>query len=99
MFKLLVKFPSRNRPQKFKSTVEQYVGGCSGKHHVRFVITMDEDDSTMNNLASTLLSMWYGMLVCAPCHICFEVLVVTVFATDAMIVTSFNNNDLDKIFM
>jgi hypothetical protein len=43
-----VKFPSRNRPEKFKSILDQYIGGCSGKHHVRFVITMDEDDSTMN---------------------------------------------------
>ena len=49
MYKLLVKFPSRNRPEKFKSILDQYVGGRSGKHHVRFVITMDEDDSTMNN--------------------------------------------------
>ena len=48
MYKLIVKFPSRNRPEKFKSILDQYIGGCSGKHHVRFVITMDEDDSTMN---------------------------------------------------
>jgi hypothetical protein len=48
MYKLLVKFPSRNRPEKFKSILDQYIGGCSGKHHVRFVITLDEDDSTMN---------------------------------------------------
>jgi hypothetical protein len=49
MYKLLVKFPSRNRPNKFKSILEQYIGACSGKHHVRFVITLDEDDETMNN--------------------------------------------------
>ena len=48
MYKLLVKFPSRNRPEKFKTRLNEYVGSCSGKHHVRFVISMDEDDKTMN---------------------------------------------------
>ena len=48
MFKLLVKFPSRNRPEKFKSILNRYVEWLSGKHSVRFIITMDEDDSTMN---------------------------------------------------
>ena len=44
MFKLVVKFPSRNRPNKFKTRLDEYIGGCSGNHHVRFIITMDEDD-------------------------------------------------------
>ena len=48
MYKLLVKFPSRNRPEKFKTRLNEYIGACSGKHQVRFVISMDEDDETMN---------------------------------------------------
>mgnify|MGYP003112719173 CR=1 FL=1 len=49
MSKLLVKFPTRNRPEKFKRILERYIEFLSGKHDVRFVITMDEDDETMNN--------------------------------------------------
>ena len=48
MFKLLVKFPSRNRPEKFRSVLDKYIDWKSGKHDIRFVITMDEDDSSMN---------------------------------------------------
>ena len=49
MSKLLVKFPSRNRPEKFKKTLDDYTSKISGKHEVRFVISMDADDETMNN--------------------------------------------------
>ena len=48
MSKLLIKFPTRNRPEKFKHILEKSIKYLSGKHDVRFVITMDEDDSTMN---------------------------------------------------
>ena len=49
MSKLLVKFPSRNRPDKFKNILDDYTSKVSGKHEVRFVISMDSDDPTMNN--------------------------------------------------
>jgi len=48
MKKLLIKFPTRNRPEKFKKVLQLYIDMLSGKHNVRFVVTMDEDDSTMN---------------------------------------------------
>jgi hypothetical protein len=48
MSKLLIKFPTRNRPEKFKNVLNKYVDFLSGNHDVRFVITMDEDDKTMN---------------------------------------------------
>jgi hypothetical protein len=48
MPKLIIKFPTRNRPDKFKKVLQLYIDGLSGKHDVKFVITMDEDDSTMN---------------------------------------------------
>jgi len=48
MSKLLIKFPSRNRPEKFKKVLSKYIDNLSGNHDVRFVITMDTDDDTMN---------------------------------------------------
>lgn len=49
MARLLIKFPTRNRPEKFKKVFQLYIDNLSGKHDVKFVISMDEDDSTMNN--------------------------------------------------
>lgn len=47
--KLIYKFPSRNRPDKFKKVLEKSIKYLSGKNDVRFVITLDNDDETMNN--------------------------------------------------
>ncbi len=49
MGKLLIKFPTRNRPEKFKRVYQQYYDYLSGNHDVKFVISMDNDDPTMNN--------------------------------------------------
>jgi hypothetical protein len=49
MGRLIVKFPSRNRPEKFKARFERYASFLSGRHQVRFVLSFDEDDPTMNN--------------------------------------------------
>ena len=49
MSKILIKFPTRNRPDKFKNVLEKTIKFLSGNHNVRFIITMDEDDLTMNN--------------------------------------------------
>jgi len=46
--RILIKFPTRSRPEKFKSVLSKYADYLSGKHDVRFVITMDEDDGSMN---------------------------------------------------
>jgi len=46
---LLLKYPSRGRPEIFKSMVDHYIKNLSGKHNVRFVFTFDQDDDTMNN--------------------------------------------------
>ena len=48
MAKIVIKFPTRSRPEKFKKVFQKYIDFLSGKHDVRFVITMDEDDTTMN---------------------------------------------------
>ncbi len=49
MFDLLIKFPTRSRPDKFRNQFDKYYNMLSGKHRVKFVVTMDADDSTMNN--------------------------------------------------
>ena len=49
MKKIIYKFPSRGRPNKFKDVLDKSIAFQSKKHHVRYVITMDTDDATMNN--------------------------------------------------
>lgn len=49
MSRLVIKFPTRNRPEKFKSVFTRYMTFLSGVHDVRFVVSMDADDQTMNN--------------------------------------------------
>jgi len=49
MSRLVIKFPTRNRPEKFKSVFTRYMTFLSGLHDVRFVVSMDADDATMNN--------------------------------------------------
>lgn len=46
--KLLIKFPTRGRPQKFFYILTLYYQYMRGKHY-EFVISCDEDDETMNN--------------------------------------------------
>lgn len=49
IMRLVIKFPTRNRPKKFKDVFTKYREYLSGKHQVHFIITMDLDDATMNN--------------------------------------------------
>lgn len=47
--KLLIKFPTRGRVEKFFSTLDKYYEFLSGKCNVKFLITCDNDDIVMNN--------------------------------------------------
>ena len=47
--KLLIKFPTRRRPDIFFNTFDLYYRWLSGKHDVQFNISMDIDDDSMNN--------------------------------------------------
>lgn len=47
--KLVIKYPTRNRPAQFKALMENYIKLLSGKHEVLFILSMDNDDPTMNN--------------------------------------------------
>lgn len=47
--KILFKYPTKGRPEWFKSTLEKYYQLLSGENECRFIISMDTDDMTMNN--------------------------------------------------
>jgi hypothetical protein len=47
--KLLIKYPTRGRKIKFLSTLQKYYNFLSKKNDVTFLITMDDDDSELNN--------------------------------------------------
>lgn len=47
--KIVVKFPTRNRPEKFMGVLDRYIGMLSSMHEVHFVISYDYDDPSMNN--------------------------------------------------
>jgi len=47
--KILYKFATRERSEKFKKVLETYYQKMSKKHPFEFIISVDKDDSTMNN--------------------------------------------------
>ena len=47
----LFKYPTYRRPEWFKDTLQKYYNMLSGKNNARFLITLNEDDETMNNPA------------------------------------------------
>jgi len=49
-FKILVKFPTRQRPEKFFAALEQYVVKAKDTANLKFLITLDTNDGTMNTL-------------------------------------------------
>jgi hypothetical protein len=44
---LVIKFPTRARPDKFYSVIREYADKLSGRNNVRFEITIDSDDPSM----------------------------------------------------
>lgn len=49
-FKLLIKFPTRGRPEKFFQVLDRYIEKSKNISKIAFLISMDEDDTSMNNL-------------------------------------------------
>jgi len=47
--KILIKFPTRGRPDKFFAVLERYIAMADDVSKIAFLITADEDDATMNN--------------------------------------------------
>jgi hypothetical protein len=48
-YKLLIKFPIRERKEKFLSTLDKYYSLLEDKENTFFLITIDEDDDILNN--------------------------------------------------
>jgi hypothetical protein len=46
---ILIKYPSKGRPDLFKQTSKKFIDKLSGKHNVKFLFSLDIDDRTMNN--------------------------------------------------
>ena len=49
--RILIKFPTRSRPNKFFETLERYLATASGKHDIRVLVSCDIDDVSMFNMA------------------------------------------------
>ena len=47
--KILIKFPTKNRKNKFFNTLKKYHNLCEDINNLKFLISIDEDDSEMNN--------------------------------------------------
>ena len=47
--KILIKFPTRGRKDKFLSTLQKYYDLCKDINNTMFLISLDEDDTEMNN--------------------------------------------------
>lgn len=48
MIDLLIKYPTRSRPELFKSILSEYITKLSGNYKVKFIVSMDTDDNTCN---------------------------------------------------
>lgn len=49
--RILLKYPTRQRPAKFMENLDRYTSMSSGEHDIRIVVSMDEQDVAMNNPA------------------------------------------------
>jgi hypothetical protein len=47
--KILIKFPTRNRKEKFFDVLQKYYDYATDKKNLEFLITLDSDDLSMNN--------------------------------------------------
>jgi hypothetical protein len=47
--RILLKYPTRQRPAKFMANLTNYITKASGKHDILVVTTTDKDDVLMNN--------------------------------------------------
>lgn len=47
--KFLIKFPTRNRPDKFFNTLDKYINYFSLDNEFKILVSCDEDDLSMNN--------------------------------------------------
>ena len=48
MLKILIKFPSRERPEQFRKALTQYAAKASDLKNIHFLFTLDSDDKTID---------------------------------------------------
>jgi len=61
--KILFKYPSRDRPDWFMETLQRYYAMLSEENQCHFLITLNEDDKTMNNSKMRLFMDGFPNLV------------------------------------
>lgn len=49
MIDLLIKYPTRERPEIFKKLINYYIGNLSNKRKIKFIISLDTNDASCNN--------------------------------------------------
>ena len=49
MYDLLIKYPTRERPEIFKNILTKYIEKLSGKYNIKFIISLDDNDASCNN--------------------------------------------------
>jgi hypothetical protein len=49
MYDLLIKYPTRERPEIFKNIIDYYIRHLSNKRKVKFIISLDTNDVSCNN--------------------------------------------------
>jgi len=47
--KIICKYPTRNRPQQFLSTLKGWIDGAKNPDDISFLVSFDLDDPTMNH--------------------------------------------------
>lgn len=52
---ILIKFPSRSRPDKLRSAFVKYVQMAENTSHISFLVNLDEDDPTITRSQQTVL--------------------------------------------
>jgi hypothetical protein len=54
---ILIKFPSRGRPDKLRSTFLKYVQMAEDTSKISFIVSLDEDDQTRTRTQSIVLKL------------------------------------------
>jgi len=86
--KILIKFPTRSRPIKFFQVLDKYIAMADDVSNIAFLVSIDEDDVTMNNEKTINRLNEYRLLKRIMVHYCIGKSKTKVQAINA---------DLDKV--
>ena len=67
---ILIKLPSRGRPEKLRTTFAKYVEYAEDPSKISFMVNIDEDDTTFTNTASKILKRIHSqttIVIGSPC--------------------------------